>query len=194
MSRATTWQSNIAGQGNTIGCRNWRPNWSAARWPSSLAELQSGGARGQSGDHDHSDRLRGRRRPGQAGLVASLNRPGGNVTGVSFFDRGIGGKAAGLLHELVPGSRAYRRACQSDQSSNAETTHHEDAEAAARRWAGKSKFSRQHQPRDRCGLCELRAQTGRCAASSPRAVLTSAVAFNSSRWRRATGCPRSIPP
>jgi putative ABC transport system substrate-binding protein len=40
--------------------------------------------------------------PVETGLVSSLNRPGGNITGVSFYDVPVLGKRLALLRELIP--------------------------------------------------------------------------------------------
>jgi putative tryptophan/tyrosine transport system substrate-binding protein len=50
--------------------------------------------------------------PVRLGLVTSLARPGGNITGVTSLLQELGGKRLGLLHELLPGATVdqHRRA------------------------------------------------------------------------------------
>jgi len=71
------------------------------------------------------------RDPVELGLVASLNRPGGNLTGVSNLNVELGPKRLELLHELVP--RATSIALLVNPTNpNAESLSR-DVEAAARR-------------------------------------------------------------
>jgi ABC-type uncharacterized transport system substrate-binding protein len=64
------------------------------------------------------------------GLVASLNRPGGNLTGVSVLDVEIGAKRLELLHELVP--TATVMALLVNPTTPAAETIARDAQVAAR--------------------------------------------------------------
>src|SRR5262249_47288210 len=52
--------------------------------------------------------------PVKAGLVASLNRPGGDATGSYFTTTEMGQKRPSLLPEIPPGGPAYRRPSKSE--------------------------------------------------------------------------------
>ncbi|HMF22690.1 MAG TPA: ABC transporter substrate binding protein [Pseudolabrys sp.] len=67
--------------------------------------------------------------PVKFGLVATLNRPGGNVTGVSFFTIDLEAKRVGVLHELVPKATAIA-VLVNRTNANAENQLRELSEAA----------------------------------------------------------------
>jgi putative tryptophan/tyrosine transport system substrate-binding protein len=57
--------------------------------------------------------------PVQLGLVASLNHPGGNVTGISAMSGELAGKQFGLLQELAPGATRFAMLLNPDNPSTA---------------------------------------------------------------------------
>jgi putative ABC transport system substrate-binding protein len=44
--------------------------------------------------------------PVEAGLVASINRPGGNLTGYAYLNQEVAPKRLGLLHEFIPAAKS----------------------------------------------------------------------------------------
>jgi ABC-type uncharacterized transport system substrate-binding protein len=68
--------------------------------------------------------------PVEAGLVGSLNRPGGNLTGMTTLGAEVGPKRLELLHELIP-TATIMAALVNPANSNAESQSRE-LEAAAR--------------------------------------------------------------
>jgi putative ABC transport system substrate-binding protein len=65
------------------------------------------------------------------GLVESLNRPGGNVTGVTSLNAEVGPKRLELLHELLPAAAEFALLVNPTNPRNAETSTR-DLQAAAR--------------------------------------------------------------
>jgi putative ABC transport system substrate-binding protein len=69
--------------------------------------------------------------PVRLGLVASLARPGGNLTGINFFSIELTAKRLELLRELVPGASRVAVLVNPANATNTETTLR-DVEPAAR--------------------------------------------------------------
>jgi putative tryptophan/tyrosine transport system substrate-binding protein len=68
--------------------------------------------------------------PVKLGFVASLNRPGGNITGASFLTAAVAGKRLELLRELIPGAAVIDYLVNPDNALGQPEI--ADAEAAAR--------------------------------------------------------------
>ena len=69
--------------------------------------------------------------PVASGLVESLNRPGGNVTGITSLNTQIGPKRLQLLSELVPGARSFALLVNPTNPQNADAMT-KDLQATAR--------------------------------------------------------------
>lgn len=60
--------------------------------------------------------------PVASGLVASLSRPGGNVTGVTSLNTEVGAKRLELLHEIIPAAKVFALLVNPANPKNAEAT------------------------------------------------------------------------
>jgi putative tryptophan/tyrosine transport system substrate-binding protein len=77
--------------------------------------------------------------PQQFGLVSSLNRPGGNITGVTALDGALIAKRLQLLHELIPNAKVFGLMINPD--NNPETVL-KGVQDAVQSFGGKVEFAR----------------------------------------------------
>ena len=86
--------------------------------------------RGENSNHDNPHRLVIAQDPVRLGLVASLARPGGNMTGISFLSGEVTAKRLELLRELVPAATRVAVLVDPANATYAEITVRETGAAA----------------------------------------------------------------
>ena len=93
--------------------------------------------------------------PVELGLVASLNRPGGNLTGVNSLNVELMPKRLELLHEVVPTAIIIALLVNPTSPVNAERLSRDAADGGPHPRAAAPCPARKHRTRFRYGLCDL---------------------------------------
>ena len=180
-SRAGTSRSSIAGpRTRSIDCRRWRPNWFAGGPPSSSRPASTPVVAAKAATTTMPIVFSGPGDPVGAGLVDSLARPGGNVTGINSSAIELGGEMAGATEGARARSDARGRLGDPANPSMRQFTRHSGGCAGDR-----SGSSHQHlrEPRDRRGVATFaRERPTRCSSAGDAFFSQSARAI--SPWRR----------
>jgi putative ABC transport system substrate-binding protein len=103
--------------------------------------------------------------PVKLGLVTSLARPSGNLTGINIFNAELTAKRLGFLRELVPGAIRVAVLVNPANAVIAETTLREVEPAARATGLQIQVLNAGNEPRDRCGV---RKSCGRAAGRAVR--------------------------
>jgi putative tryptophan/tyrosine transport system substrate-binding protein len=128
--------------------------------------------------------------PVQAGLVVSLNRPGGNITGIGSMNAELAAKRLGLLLELLP--RAARFAVLVNPNTPLAESVITDVRAAASAIGRQIEVFAAGTNRDIGTPLRVWYKSGSTDSWLLPIRCSPATAYNSPCWRRATRSPRSI--
>ena len=129
--------------------------------------------------------------PVQDGLVANLNRPGGNVTGVSFFSSVVGTKRLELLRQLVP--RATTIAVLVNPDNPNTEADRRDVQAAALAIGQDLIVLDARSVRDIETAFATFVQRGAGALLAGGGAFLNPIGNGSSHWRLAMRCRRAMP-
>ena len=129
--------------------------------------------------------------PVALGLVASLNRPGGNLTGTTTLTLEVGSKWLQLLHEMVPTANSFALLLNPTSPTLAEVQSR-DLQEAARRLGLNIHVLQASTDRDLEAIFAtlIQLQAGGLVISSDSFSLPAA--NNSRLWRLATRCPQFL--
>ena len=127
------------------------------------------------------------------GLVASLNRPGGNVTGVVSFDTQLLSKRLGLLRDLLP--TAMRFAVLVNPTTPIAESPDRGRAGGIFKLLGSSIeiLTGKYQPGHRRRPLRALRKSGSTLLWSAPTPCSSTVRYNSSRWQPVSACQRSTP-
>ena len=130
--------------------------------------------------------------PVRRGLVASLARPGGNITGINFLTGELAAKRLALLQELVPGATRVVALLNPADGLRAEAIE-KDIEGAARAIGLQIRILNASTSREIDAALATRLGSGQTRSSSAPTLFSTVGGSKSSIWPRAISFLQALP-